>query len=48
MWGFFLQFVYMVDGIGRFSNVELSLHHWDEADLVMVDDFSDIFLDSVY
>ena len=29
------------------SYVELSLHFWDEADLIMVSDFSDMFLDSV-
>ena len=30
--------------IVRFSCVEPSLHLWDEAYLVMVDDFSDVFL----
>jgi hypothetical protein len=28
----------------RFSYVEQPLHPWDEADLVMVDDISDVFL----
>ena len=37
----------MVDYIDRFSYVELSINHWDEAYLVMVDDFSDVFLDLV-
>ncbi|ERE71912.1 hypothetical protein H671_6g15331 [Cricetulus griseus] len=42
-----LEFVYMVDYIDGFSYVEPSLHPWDEAYLIMVDDFSDMFLDSV-
>jgi hypothetical protein len=29
----------------RFANVEPSLHPWDEADLVMFDDLSDVLLD---
>jgi hypothetical protein len=29
----------------RFAYVESSLHPWDEADLVMVDDLSDMLLD---
>ncbi|ERE84089.1 hypothetical protein H671_2g6230 [Cricetulus griseus] len=40
-----LQFVYMVDYINGFSYVEPSLHSWDEAKLIIVDDFSDVFLD---
>ena len=44
---FFFQFVYMMDFIDRFSLVEPSLHLWDEAYLIMVDDVSDEFLDSV-
>ena len=44
---FFPQSVYMVDYIDGFSYVELSLHLWDEAYLIMVDDFSDMFLDSI-
>ena len=42
---FIFQFVYMVDYFDRFSYVEPSLHLWDEADLIMVDDGSDVFLD---
>ena len=30
MWGFFFQFFYMVDYIGRFLYVEPSLDLWDE------------------
>ncbi|ERE69570.1 hypothetical protein H671_6g17041 [Cricetulus griseus] len=37
----------MVDYIDGFSYVEPSLHPWNEAYLIMVDDFSDMFLDSV-
>jgi hypothetical protein len=33
--------------IYRFAHVELPLHPWDEADLVMVYDLSDVLLDSV-
>jgi hypothetical protein len=33
--------------IYRFVYVKPSLHLWDEADLVMVDDLSDVRLDSV-
>ncbi|ERE83564.1 hypothetical protein H671_2g6621, partial [Cricetulus griseus] len=43
-----VQFVYMVDYIDGFSYVEPSLHSWDEAYLVMLDDFSDVFLDWIH
>jgi hypothetical protein len=33
--------------IYRFAYVEPSLHPWDKADLVMVNDLSDVLLDSV-
>jgi hypothetical protein len=33
--------------IYRFAYVESSLRPWDEADLVMVNDLSDMLLDSV-
>jgi hypothetical protein len=33
--------------IYRFANVEPPLHPWDEANLVMVNDLSDVLLDSV-
>ena len=39
--GFLFQFIYMVDHIDRFSYVKPSLQPRDEACLVMVDDFSD-------
>ena len=44
---FTFQFVYMVDYIDRFLYFELSLYLWDEAHLIMVDNFSDVFLESV-
>ncbi|ERE84018.1 hypothetical protein H671_2g6294 [Cricetulus griseus] len=40
-------FFYVVDYIDGFSYVEPSLHPWDEAYLIMVDNFSYMFLDSV-
>jgi hypothetical protein len=33
--------------IYRFAYVEPPLHPWDDADLVMVNDISDVLLDSV-
>jgi hypothetical protein len=33
--------------IYSFTYVEPLLHPWDEADLVVVDDFCDVLLDSV-
>ncbi|ERE83763.1 hypothetical protein H671_2g6473 [Cricetulus griseus] len=41
------KLVYMVDYIDRFSKDEPTLHPRYEAYLFMVDDFSDMFLDSV-
>ncbi|ERE82891.1 hypothetical protein H671_2g7114 [Cricetulus griseus] len=40
--------IYMVDYSDGFSYVEPSLHPWDEAYLIMVDDFSDVFLDLIF
>ena len=37
----------MVDYIDRFSYVEPALHLWDETNMIMVDDYFDVFLDSV-
>jgi hypothetical protein len=36
-----------VDYIDGFPYIKPSLHHWDEASLVMMDDHFDVFLDSV-
>ncbi|ERE74004.1 hypothetical protein H671_5g13768, partial [Cricetulus griseus] len=44
---FTFLFVYMVYYIDGFSYVEPSLHPWDEAYLIVVDDFSDMVLDSI-
>ncbi|KAL6077530.1 hypothetical protein STEG23_006728 [Scotinomys teguina] len=41
----FSQFIYMVYYIDRLSYVEPSLHLWDKAYLVMVDNVFDVFLD---
>jgi hypothetical protein len=43
------EFVYIVDYIDGFLYIKPSLHPWEEAYLVMMDDiFFDIFLDSVW
>ena len=44
---FFFQFIYMMDYIDRFADVEPALHLWDEAYLIIMDNFSNVFLDSV-
>jgi hypothetical protein len=49
--GFFLVFVYasidVLYYIYRFAYVEPPLHPWDEANLVVLNDLSDVFLDLV-
>jgi hypothetical protein len=47
MWFFFFEFVYVVYYTDRFPYIEPSLHPWNEAYLVMMDDRFDVFLDSV-
>jgi hypothetical protein len=42
---FVFEFVYIVDYIDEFLYIETSLHPWDEAYLVMMDDHFDVFLD---
>ena len=44
---FFFDFVYVVDNIDEFPYIEPSLHPWNEAYLIMVNDCFDVFLDSV-
>ena len=44
MW--FFEFVYVVDYIDGFLYIEPSLHPWDEAYLIMVNNGFDVFLDS--
>ena len=43
----FFEFVYVVDYIDGFPYTEPSLHPWDEANLIMVNDPFDVFLVSV-
>ena len=43
---FFFEFVYVVDCIDGFPYIEPSLHPWDGAYLILVDDCFDVFLDS--
>jgi hypothetical protein len=44
---FFFEFVYIVDYIKRFSYINPTLHPWDEAYLIMLNNGLDVFLDSV-
>ena len=37
----------MMDYIDRFAYVEPALHLWNEAYLIIMDNFSNVFLDSV-
>jgi hypothetical protein len=43
---FFFEFVYIVDYVDGFPYIEPSLHYWDEAYLIMVNNCFDVFLDS--
>ena len=47
VWFFFLEFVYILDYFDGFPYVEPSLHTWDEAYLIMMNNRFDVFLDSV-
>ena len=44
---FFFEFVYIVDSIDGFPYIEPSLHPWDKAYLIMVDDHFYVFFDLV-
>ena len=44
---FFFQFLYVVDYFDGFPHIEPSLHSWDEAYLIMVDNHINVFLDLV-
>ena len=44
---FVFEFVYLVDYVDGFPYIEPSLHPWDEAYLIMLNDGFDMFLDSV-
>jgi hypothetical protein len=37
----------MIDYVDGFLYIEPSLHPWDEANLIMMDDVFDVFLDSI-
>ena len=43
---FFFECDYVVDYIDGFLYIEPSLHPWNEAYLIMVNDYFDVFLDS--
>jgi hypothetical protein len=47
MWAFFFVFVHIVGYTDGFPYNEPSLHSWDEAYLVVVNDRFDVFLDLV-
>ncbi|KAK7835973.1 hypothetical protein U0070_004064 [Myodes glareolus] len=40
-------FIYMMDYIDEFAYVEPALHLWNEADLIIMDNFSNVLLDSI-
>ena len=42
MWFYFSEFVYIVDYVDVFPYIKTSLHPWDEAYLVMMDDHFDL------
>jgi hypothetical protein len=44
---FFFEFVYIVDYFDWFPYIKPSLHPWNEAYLIMMDDLFDVFLYSV-
>jgi hypothetical protein len=44
---FFLEFVYIVYYVDGFLYIEPSLHSWDEAYMILVNDGFGVFLDSV-
>ena len=44
---FVFEFVYIVDYVDRFLYIKPSLLPWDGANLVIMDDHFDMFLDSV-
>jgi len=44
---FIFQFVYIVDYVDVFLYFKPSLHAWDEAYLIMMDDCFEVLLDSI-
>lgn len=47
-YGFLFDFVYIVNYIDEIPYIEPTLHPWEEAYLLMVDECFDMFLDSVW
>jgi hypothetical protein len=47
MWFLIFEFVYIQDYVDGFPYYKPSLHSWNEAYLIMMDDLFDVFLDSV-
>jgi hypothetical protein len=41
---FFFEFVYIVDYVIGFSYIKPTLHPWDEAYLIVLNDCFDVFL----
>jgi hypothetical protein len=44
---FVFEFVYILDYFDGFPYIKPTLHPWDETNFVRMDDFFDVFLDSV-
>ena len=44
---FVFGYVYVMDYVYRFADVELDLHSWDEANLIMLYKLLDVLLQSV-
>ena len=44
---YFFEFIYVVDYVGGFSYIDPYLYLWDEAYLIMVNDYDNMFLDLV-
>jgi hypothetical protein len=47
IWFFFFEFVHIVDYVNGCLYIEPSLHLWDEAYSIMMDNRFNVFLDSV-
>ena len=47
MWFLIFEFVYIQDYVDGFPYYKPSLHSWNEAYLIMMDDLFDVFLNSV-
>jgi hypothetical protein len=47
MWCLSFEVIYKVDYVDGFPFIKPSLHTWDEAYLIMMDDYFAVFLDSI-